>query len=255
MFSKYIFCEYDLTMTDERSRLIYLLNISFSDNQRHLIIGEEEENIQNMKRIIEINPQLSDSERNLLSCVYKWTIVRRREVLRNFNEFLDEAAGFPARIQQLGEFKQKLIQEIDSNCEDLCRLIEEQLLPIANNAEERVFYEKMEADYYRYMAEFHTDELRDEIIQKAAEHYETALAISKAELPQATTLALGLILNYSVFLYEMMERHQEAIDLASTACQETVDLMDTLSDNTYQDTSKIIYLLRDNCKNWQAKKI
>ena len=242
-------------MTDERSRLIYLLNIRFSDTKRHLIIGEEQDNIRNIKRIIELNPQLNDSERNLLSCVYKWIVVRRREVLRNFNEFINEAHGYEARLQQLSEFRQKLIKEIDENCEDLCKLIEEQLLPLSNSAEERVFYEKMEADYYRYMAEFHSDETRDEVISKAAEHYETALAISKSELPQVTTIALGLILNYSVFLYEMMEKHQEAIELASTACQETIDLMDSLSDNTYQDTSKIIYLLRDNCQNWTSKKL
>lgn len=240
-------------MTDERSRLIYILNINFADPQRHLIIGEEDENIAMMKRIIELNPQLEENERNLLSCIYKWVIVRRREVLRNFSTFLDESSPFESRTQKLLEFKATLIREIDEYCEDLCKLIEESLLPLSQSPEARVFYEKMEADYYRYMAEFHTDESRDDIVAKANEHYETALAVSKAELTPACSVALGLVLNYSVFLYEAMDKHQEAIDLAAKACQDTIDLIDSLSDKTYADTSKILFLLRDNCRNWQAK--
>lgn len=241
-------------MFDERTTLIYLLNLCFVNPLDVPRVGEEEENVEMMKRVIQANPQLSEPERNLLSCLYKSIINRRREVLRDFDKkFVDEIVDYPNRVQRLDEFREKLVSEIDEHCEDLCKLIETELLPVANNPETRVFYEKMEADYYRYMAENHTGDEKAAIIEKAGSHYKTALAISNSELSQASTTALGLTLNYSVFLYEMMDRHQEAIDLAAKSVQETIDLLDTLSDKTYNEATKIIYLLKDNVKNWKER--
>lgn len=239
-------------MTEERSTLIYILNVFYTKQQDNPRIGEDDENIEMMKRVIKLNPQLSENERNLLSCLYKSIIMKRREVLRQFEpKFYPECQPFPKRMEKMVEYHNVLVREIDQYCLDLCHLIDTELLPVASSPETRVFYEKMEADYYRYMAENHEDQEKEEIIQKAEAHYNAALEISKSELSSASSLALGLVLNYSVFLYDQMEKHQEAIDLSEKACQETIDLLDNLSEKSYAEASKILMLLRDNCKHWK----
>ncbi|EAY18082.1 14-3-3 protein [Trichomonas vaginalis G3] len=241
-------------MIDERAGLIYLLNVFYANPQEFPRIGEDDENITMMKRIIELNPQLNENERNLLSCLYKTIVTKRRDVLRRFeNEFNPECQQFEKRYEKIQEFRETLVSEVDKYCLDLCQLIEDHLLPVASTPESRIFYEKMEADYYRYMAENHEGDERQDAIQKAGQHYENALSISKSEISSVSSLALGLVLNYSVFLYDMMEKHHEAIELSEKSVQETIDLLDTLSDKSYTEASKIIMLLKDNCQNWRER--
>merc|ERR1712217_74731 len=58
----------------------------------------------------------------------------------------------------------------------------------SSSDESKVFFNKMKGDYHRYMAEYSTNEARE----NAAE-----------DIPTTHPLRLGLALNYSVFLYEI----------------------------------------------------
>ena len=49
--------------------------------------------------------------------------------------------------------------ELNAICKDILTLLDESLITKAGPAEPAVFYQKMMADYYRYLAEFSTGEL------------------------------------------------------------------------------------------------
>merc|ERR1711988_509771 len=90
------------------------------------------------------------------------------------------------------------------------------------------------------------------------EHAESADLAYKSATEKATELApthpirLGLALNYSVFLYEVQAKNQEACDLAKAAFDDAIAELDTLDEESYKDSTLIMQLLRDNLTLWTS---
>ena len=240
-------------MSDERSKLVYLLKIAYSNQNHFEKYDEQKENIETMKRVISLNPSLTSEERNLLSLIYKNALNNRRNGLRVFPSLAEPKNRSNFLYQQINDFKELLLKELNQICLDLCNLIETKLLPVASTPEIRVYYEKLQADYYRYMAEFCSEDERSQWTDKAKQHYETAFDISKNDLSIQSLTYLGLVLNYSVFLYETIGRHQEAIDLASRYYSESVDSINDMSEGSFSEMTKILTLIKDNINNWKSQ--
>jgi 14-3-3 protein epsilon len=208
-----------------------------------------------MNAIIGSNAALNSDERNLLSVAYKALTGSRRSALRTVNAFLDDDSikGIPERVSKLSDLKAKLIKELDDLCNELIQLTDAKLLPAAADATTKVFYEKLKADYYRYSVEFKADDARKAGAEKAKASYESAMQIAHAELSKANPAYLGLALNYSVFLYEIIGQKQEAIDLADKSFKEAVDLLDELTEGQYSEATLILQLLKDNVALWNEE--
>lgn len=67
-------------------------------------------------------------------------------------------------------------------------------------------------------------------------------------------IRLGLMLNYSVFLYEMKAANKRAITLARDAFDDALKEFDSgiLSNEAYKDSTIILQLLKDNVKMWST---
>jgi 14-3-3 protein epsilon len=208
-----------------------------------------------LNSIISADAALTSEERNLLSVAYKSLTGSRRSALRTVLAFLDDDSvkGIPERVTQLTALKTKLIAELDGYCNDLINLTDSKLLPAAGDATTKVFYEKLKADYYRYSVEFKAEADRRGGADKAKASYESALAIATAELTKADPSYLGLVLNYSVFLYEIIGKKQESIDLADKAFKEAVDGLDGLDEAQYSEATLILQLLKDNVALWNEE--
>jgi 14-3-3 protein epsilon len=209
----------------------------------------------NLNAIISADAALNSDERNLLSVAYKALTGSRRTALRTVLAFLDDDSikAIPERIAQLTALKAKLVGELDGYCKELIALTDSKLLPAAAEASTKVFYEKLKADYYRYSVEFKSDADRRDGSDKAKASYEAAIAIASAQLTKADPAYLGLILNYSVFLYEIIGKKQEAIDLADKTFKEAVDGLDGLSEAEYSEATLILQLLKDNVALWNEE--
>ena len=59
----------------------------------------------------------------------------------------------PLRKERLGEYKGKIQLEVEQLCTELIHLVKDILLPASSTPEITVFWQKMKADYYRYIAE------------------------------------------------------------------------------------------------------
>merc|ERR1712071_623516 len=68
---------------------------------------------------------------------------------------------------------------------------------------------KMKADYYRYIAEFKTDDAKKAAAENARKAYDEASTIASAGLPVTHPIRLGLALNFSVFQYEVLGNPEE----------------------------------------------
>jgi 14-3-3 protein epsilon len=62
----------------------------------------------------------------------------------------------------------------------------------------------MVGDYNRYLCEFLTENDHNKAKDLATKAYEEAEALSKGNLVSTNPIRLGLMLNYSVFVYEIL---------------------------------------------------
>jgi len=187
---------------------------------------------------------LTVEERNLLSVAYKNVIGARRASWRTLN--VDEHKD----DELIKLYKRQVESELDAICKDVLDLLINIL--VKNNTDEnesRVFYLKMTGDYYRYLAEFITDQQYD---QKAADMYSKALQIANKKLAPTHPIRLGLALNYSVCFYEILKDKQKACDLAKTAFDQAISKLDKLDEASYKDSTLIMQLLRDNLTLWTS---
>ena len=58
-------------------------------------------------------------------------------------------------------YKQQIEKELTEICEDLLALIKNHLIANSTSDEARVFFLKMKADYYRYIAEYAVSSQKD----------------------------------------------------------------------------------------------
>ncbi|KAH0786106.1 14-3-3 protein [Histomonas meleagridis] len=232
-------------MSSEREVTLFMAQI-LDQTERH------QEMVDAMKTVINLDPNLNADERNLLSVAYKNIVGSRRNGLRMIAAIIDheESRGNTARVEQLQAYKKTILEELEKYCSEVIALVDQKLLPAANTPEARVFYEKLKADYYRYVCESKPEAEKEEPANKAKECYENALEIAKNEIPPSRPTSLGLILNYSVFLYEIIGQKQVAIELAQKTYNECSQIVDDNTDNSYSEATMILQLLRDNVSLW-----
>lgn len=107
-------------------------------------------------------------------------------------------------------------------------------------------------DYHRYLAEFATGDVRNASSEKSLEAYNAATQIASTELPPTHPIRLGLALNFSVFYYEILSSPDRACHLAKQAFDDAIAELDTLSEESYKDSTLIMQLLRDNLTLWTS---
>jgi 14-3-3 protein epsilon len=131
-------------------------------------------------------------------------------------------------------------------------------------------------DYHRYLAEFATGDKRSDSSNKSLEAYKAASDVAVTELPPTHPIRLGLALNFSVFYYEILNSRassqavpcpqtsrpwpvlsalfaaDRACHLAKQAFDEAIAELDTLSEESYKDSTLIMQLLRDNLTLWTS---
>lgn len=102
------------------------------------------------------------------------------------------------------------------------------------------------------MAEFTAASKRKEAAENSLNAYTQASNIANTELPPTHPIRLGLALNFSVFYYEILNSPDRACHLAKQAFDDAIAELDTLSEDSYKDSTLIMQLLRDNLTLWTS---
>eukprot|EP00618_Florenciella_parvula_P019249 CAMPEP_0119479718 /NCGR_PEP_ID=MMETSP1344-20130328/8853_1 /TAXON_ID=236787 /ORGANISM="Florenciella parvula, Strain CCMP2471" /LENGTH=213 /DNA_ID=CAMNT_0007513967 /DNA_START=86 /DNA_END=726 /DNA_ORIENTATION=+ len=174
-----------------------------------------DEMVEHMKGVAHLSPELNVEERNLLSVAYKNVIGSRRASWRVLSSI--EGKSDTSQLPLIQDYKKKIEDELVAICDEILDVIANELIPQSQSEEGKVFYYKMKGDYHRYLAEFQ-----------------------------------ALALNFSVFYYEIMNSPDRACHLAKQAFDEAIAELDTLSEESYKDSTLIMQLLRDNLTLWTS---
>merc|ERR1712114_61785 len=147
-------------------------------------------------------------------------------------------------------YRDQVEKELREICQDILDVLDKHLIPSSTTGESKVFYYKMKGDYHRYLAEFATGNDRKEAAENSLVAYKAASDIAMTELPPTHPIRLGLALNFSVFYYEILNSPDRACRLAKAAFDDAIAELDTLSEESYKDSTLIMQLLRDNLTLW-----
>jgi len=210
--------------------------------------------VQYMKTVAEsARGDLTLEERNLLSVAYKNVVGARRASLRIIGSIEQkEIEKGSDKVPLVKAYKMTVAAELNSICEDILALLDNHLIEKAEASEATVFYLKMKADYYRYLAEFAEGAPKEEHAGKAQKAYAEA-TVKSSELAPTHPIRLGLALNYSVFQYEVQGKNKEACELAKQAFDDAIAELDHLDEESYKDSTLIMQLLRDNLTLWTSE--
>jgi len=232
--------------------------LSREDNTYMAKLAEQaeryDEMVEHMKAVARTNTELSVEDRNLLSVAYKNVIGARRASWRIISsiEQKEEQKGNEAHVSRIKEYRTKVEKELQKICNDILSVLDENLIPSAESGESKVFYNKMKGDYHRYLAEFASGDARKEAAEKSLVAYKAASDIAANDLASTHPIRLGLALNFSVFYYEILNSPDQACALAKQAFDDAISQLDTLSEDSYKDSTLIMQLLRDNLTLWTS---
>ncbi|KAG7166790.1 14-3-3 protein epsilon-like [Homarus americanus] len=213
-----------------------------------------DEMVEAMKMVASMDVELTVEERNLLSVAYKNVIGARRASWRIISsiEQKEENKGGEEKLEMIRNYRTQVEKELKDICSDILGLLDKHLIPTASAGESRVFFYKMKGDYHRYLAEFATSNDRKAAAENSLVAYKAASDIAMTELPPTHPIRLGLALNFSVFYYEILNSPERACRLAKAAFDDAIAELDTLSEESYKDSTLIMQLLRDNLTLWTS---
>lgn len=209
---------------------------------------------------------LTSDERNLLSIAYKNTITLRRTAIRTLlaYETKEKRKQESAYLPYIIEYKKRIENELGDLCERIIKNIDESLLSRTgeNDHESKVFYHKMKADYYRYIAE-NTDADRKKLFSdKSLDSYNAAMDVAE-KLDITNPIRLGLALNFSVFYYEVIGDQDKACAIAKETIAKASEPLSAYdednenedkenNDDQHKDAISIINLLQENLNMWTS---
>jgi len=207
-----------------------------------------------MEKVGNSGNDLSVEERNLLSVAYKNAVGSRRAAWRIITsiEEKERTKGNEENASWAKTFCNKVEDELQKICDTILGLLDSKLIPTTPSGESKVFYEKMKADYYRYIAEFSTGDKKNTAAEDAKAAYAEATKVAENDLVVTHPIRLGLALNYSVFMYEVLSQPDGACKMARSAFEDAIAELDNVGEDSYKDSTLIMQLLRDNLTLWTS---
>jgi 14-3-3 protein epsilon len=117
----------------------------------------------------------------------------------------------------------RISSSIQDTCCEAAGYIKDRIQPTCTTPDQRVYFEKLLGDFDRYRAEVLSGHPRDEAAVSALKHYTAAADASICNLPSTDPVRLGLMLNFSIYYYEIMHNPERACIIAKAACDDAIE--------------------------------
>jgi 14-3-3 protein epsilon len=216
--------------------------------------GRSEDALNYMEPIIKNKEKdLTEEERNLVSVASKNCISSKRAAWRSiYGIEVKEKSNNSKYLYLVVDIKKNLEKELKEECERMIGFIDNYLLKKSSDTESKVFYLKLRGDNFRYIAEISFGTDQTQIAQESLNSYKQAYEYAK-DLKPSNPIKLGLALNYSVFHFEVLNNHIEAIKIANQAFNAGIGSLESIAENQYKDATNILQLLKENITMWSSE--
>lgn len=219
-------------------------------------IDRNVEAIDALKMLITSAPEFNMRQRFLFQSVYKQVIDSIRNTLLVVTNFYDDVSLVDSECGHstfLSTRRARLIGELLDHSKEAISYIDEILLPNTTDTEGSVFWNKLKGDFYRYVCE-HADETESDTASRASqEAYENALMEANRSLPKWNQTRLSLILNYSVFKYDICKEQTMALQMLNDTMTElsSFEKEEGISPEDMKATFEMLEMINDNIHIWQ----
>ena len=200
-----------------------------------------------INKYIELNPKLSKEENKLLCNAYKNVVSDKRNSLQIL---LREESKQSNKLHEISIIKEKITSELKEIFKEIHSVLDRYLLPNAQDSESKILYMKLKADFYRYHCEFAEGEEFEEMSNNARKMYKEAFDLAEKELPLYNEVRLGLVLNYSVFEYDIMDNKNEGYEMASKIYNDTMKILDDVEKKRSSENLLFIQVIKENINTW-----
>jgi len=206
-----------------------------------------------MKKVTQMDQEMSEEERDLLSMAFKEAIgVRRRSwrVVCNIEKKEDENKN--RFINLIRDYKDRIEKEVVRIAEEMLTALDSKLIPSSQgvNHEAHQCFLKLKGDFHRYIAEISVGDIYNRSIEKAMQSYDSALDVVTPLYSPAHPARLSLELNRTVMMYEIMNDDERAINYSKSLLTEGLKDLDTLGEDDAAEARIILKLIKDNLTLW-----
>lgn len=232
-------------MKNERELYMYMAHV-YDQTDRH------QETIDLITKAINLDPKLSIDEINLLSSSYKTIVTKHRNAIKTLeaiSKYHDESANEEI-IGEYDHIESMVVNDLVNICNNFIKTIDETLIPYETDIDAILFYYKLKADYLRYICEARKND--DEIKDKCRETYEFAVHYAKENVPKYKPSFLGLMLNYSIFLVDVLGNKEKGIEIAQNAYDESLPFIDHNINDSFNEATMIIIMMNENIQKWKS---
>ncbi|CAE7461195.1 BMH1 [Symbiodinium pilosum] len=213
--------------------------------------------VEYMKERVKAGKTLTREEREMFSAAFKGLMSSRRfavRVAKSVQEQEEEAAKEKNAALAAG-YLSKVRLELQGICIQVLEILEGILLPKAETGEPKVFYLKMQADYYRYLAEFLDGEGQREALASAAETYVAATVEAETHLMVTHPVRLGVALNHAVFKQTVLQDTATAVQMVKDALELAARSLEGMPKEAVRDAQPLMAIMKDNLSMWSDEEV
>jgi len=196
--------------------------------------------------------ELDIDQREILSSSYKSQILPLRNSWRKLKSLM--AAN--QQPSQTDTVSLRILEHLESRIRiisfEFLELIHTHIIPTLTGHEGRVYYMKLEADYTRYLSELSSGKDHTRLTERAHNLYKKAADIALCHLPATNVVRVNLMLNFSVFYYEVYNSPERACILGKATYNQAVEsgVLDPDPEDRHADARAILKLIKENLSLW-----
>jgi 14-3-3 protein epsilon len=201
--------------------------------------------------------EVSERERQLYSICIKESIGTRRNAWRSLKYLNSHKSVEPkGQADYPLSLERSLVAAIKTRIEIAIAQLTKNILPTCLAAQQRVFFLKLRGDLERYNAEVTSGDEHEHWSYLAHSTYREAGDVAMCRLKPSDPVRLSLMLNLSVFYYEILNSPERACIVSKAACDDAIDV-GLLSDqkkpedeNEQKEAIELFNSITANLRRW-----
>lgn len=154
--------------------------------------------------------------------------------------------------EPLKYIKDNLYGQLIEKCQELLSIIDQQLIPSADNNESKVDLMRIVGDLYRYIIELSNEE---DVIKRyslrSENAYQEAYMLASKSLPIYSLTRLSVVNNRSILLADILGKYKEAIEFADGEIKLLIASNSEINEESYNKAMIFCQMLQNKLTQWR----